>query len=217
MLGLPRFFRRLAAPRVLVFADFIDPFCYIGFHALREAARETGARLEWRGFELNPATPPEGMALGTAGNSDLRPGMWASVADFAKRSGLSISEPAYVPNTGPAQRLAAGLGSREVKIPLIERIYQAYFSDLRDIGDVRVLIELAGVFGIQAREVEWILAASRPARQLARNREEAMRWKFPGMPGFVYGGRTRFGALAQDDWKRVLGPTKAKESSCSTK
>lgn len=194
--------------RILIYADFIDPFCYVGFHSLRQAAGSDW-RLEWRGFELNPDTPGEGMALETAGNSEVQIGQWASVRSIGVRAGLFLKQPPFVPNTRLAHSLVLGV-QRHVKIPLIERIYQAYFSDQSDIGSIAVLADLAGSFGVSVKQVEAILNDGSWVKKLETHRREAMKRQFPGMPGFVRGwNKIYFGALSQKDWE--------KEMSCSTK
>src|ERR1700733_6758871 len=130
---------RFMSRRVVIYADFIDPFGYVGLHNLWEPLKAAGAVFDWNGFELNPQTPPEGMILQTADNSDLRPGMWASVRDYASRSGLKLVEPVRVPNTRRAQLLVRAARDLDVKKSLIERLYQAYFIDQKDIGDAVVL------------------------------------------------------------------------------
>src|ERR1700684_1053620 len=116
--------------RVDFYGDFIDPFGYIGFHNLRLAAGETGTTIRWKGFELRPDTQPEGEPFQTAGNSDLRGGMWASVQSYGQKAGGELIDPGFV----PISRLAHGLvlawpGPSSAKNPLIERIYQAYLSE----------------------------------------------------------------------------------------
>ncbi len=76
-------------------------------------------------------------------NSDLRPGMWASVQDYAKKSGLKLAEPDRVPSTRLAHLWVNSIQNRDVKKSLIERIYQAYLSDKKDIGQVGVLVGIA--------------------------------------------------------------------------
>ncbi len=193
-------------PKVLIYADFIDPFCYIGFHNLRRAAEAAGVVIDWRGFELNPDTPPEGYDLQTAPNSDLRPGMWASVRDFAERSGLRFPEPRRAPNTRAAHRLVEMTPKSDVKNPLIERIYQAYFIGQEDIGNMQVLIGLAKEFGVSEENVLRGLEEAPLGADPERHREEAMKRNFPGMPGFLFKGKTYFGALSENHWKEILKP-----------
>ena len=199
------FWARFMSRRVIVYADFIDPFGYIGLQNLWGPLAAAGAVFDWRGFELNPQTPPGGMLLQTAENSDLRPGMWASVRDYAQRSGLQLAEPRWVPNTRRAQLLVRAAPNLAVKKSLIERIYRAYFSDQKDIGDRQVLQTLAEELKMPIRRDEPALAEALPeAAVLEKNRDAAKRRAFPGMPGFAYRGKTYFGALSEERWNAIL-------------
>jgi predicted DsbA family dithiol-disulfide isomerase len=205
------FWRQNAPSTIVIYADFIDPFCYVGFHNLRRVAEASGLTLDWRGFELNPATPFEGSVLQTVSNSDLRFGMWASVADFGRKNGLSLAEPSMVPNTRLAQLWVQTVYAPDVKNSLIERIYQAYLSDKKDIGEPAVLTALAAGLSLPDKPI-LEFAAKRDSTRLERFREEAMKYQFPGMPGFVFRGKTHFGALSEDAWNEIV-----KEKTCSTK
>jgi|SRR6185312_12283778 len=201
---LPALFERFLAPPVAVFADFIDPFSYIGVYNLWRVLEGAAVRIDWRGFEFNPETPLEGYRLETGANSDLRPGMWASVKKYAAESGLRFAEPAWVPNTRRAHLLIESAESTDVKKPLIERIYQAYFTDGRDIGDFKVLQALAKEFGISALKAQDRLTQDAGVKILESRRAEAIRRGFPGLPGFVWGGKNYFGALSQTAWKQII-------------
>ena len=134
------------------YGDFIDPFAYIGFHNLRVAAEETGTPVRWKGFELQPDTRPEGEKFQTAGNSDLRGGMWASVQDYGRKAGLELVDTGFVPLSRLAHHLVLGWpGLPSTKNPLIERIYQAYLSEQKNIGEASVLVEIAGRFGVSEK------------------------------------------------------------------
>jgi len=194
---------RILPQRIIVYGDFIDPFCYIGFHNARRAAQAGKVPLQWRGFELNPETPLTGSFLQTATNSDLRPGMWASVQGFAKKSGLILAEPSRVPNTRVAHLWVRTVQNPDVKNSLIERIYQAYLSDKKEIGEAEVLLEIAREFGLPEEPLQQ-LAAKQDASPLEACRQEAVAYRFPGMPGFVYQGKTYFGALSENAWTNII-------------
>src|SRR5580704_16274300 len=46
--------------RVVMFADFICPYCYIGQERMEQLARDYDVRPQWRPYWLHPETPPEG-------------------------------------------------------------------------------------------------------------------------------------------------------------
>ena len=198
------FWNAITGRHIAIYADFIDPFCFIGFSTLKPLVESRGITLDWRGFELNPGTPPEGMPLATAGNSDLRPAMWASVEGLARQVGLQIKEPRLVSNTRGAHGVVKWALKPVVKKPLIERIYQAYFIRQLDIGQVDVLIELARDFGMSSDEVRAAVADPDLPRTLETRRTEAQRREFLGMPGFIYKGENHFGALSREAWETIF-------------
>ena len=199
--------KNLTGRKIAIYADFIDPFCYIGFHTLKPLAEARGIELDWQGFELNPGTPPEGLPLETAANSDLRPGMWASVQSLAQTAGLNFPEPRRVPNTRAAHGLVKLASQPNVKNPLIDAIYQAYFRGQKDIGQSEVLIELASAFGIPSDAIRTALSDTGLTSTLEARRQQAQRHGFLGLPGYVYKGKTHFGALSAPAWTTILGRT----------
>jgi predicted DsbA family dithiol-disulfide isomerase len=203
-MGIFQALKSLAGKQITIYADFIDPFHYLGYHALRPLAEQKGIDMVWQGFELNPDTPLEGFDLETGGNSDLRPGMWASVENLAKTHGLTLSQPCRIPNTRGAHALVDLALQRDVKNPLIDTLYQAYFNRQQDLGKLDVLIELAAGFNIPADRVRTALADAQLAPRLEARRLAAQQRGFLGLPGFVYRGQNHFGALSPEAWKRIL-------------
>jgi predicted DsbA family dithiol-disulfide isomerase len=187
---------------VRIYADFIDPFCYVGVHnLLLELPREWN--VDWRGFEFNPGTPSAGMALVPAGNSDLRAGMWPSVSAYAAKSGLHLEIPEFVPNTRLAHALVMA-APRDVKNPLIARIYQAYLSDRKNLGERAILADFACEFEFSIEKVYRMETDGSLERRLERHRREAAARKFHGMPGFAWSRGTSFGALPRTYWKPIF-------------
>ena len=46
--------------RVIMFADFICPYCYIGQERMEQLARDYDVAQQWRPYWLHPETPREG-------------------------------------------------------------------------------------------------------------------------------------------------------------
>ncbi len=47
--------------KVAVFSDFVCPFCYIGLATLHQLKYEFDLEVQWRGFQIHPEWPAEGM------------------------------------------------------------------------------------------------------------------------------------------------------------
>ena len=45
------------ALKIVMFSDYICPFCYVGFETIRKLKPEFDFQLEWRGFQIHPDWP----------------------------------------------------------------------------------------------------------------------------------------------------------------
>ena len=67
--------------KVVVFSDFICPFCYIGMHTLRRLQPEFGFEVDWRGFQIHPEWPAQGVPAEQYLPSDGRAAAQGGMAD----------------------------------------------------------------------------------------------------------------------------------------
>jgi predicted DsbA family dithiol-disulfide isomerase len=131
-----------------------------------EARREFDAEITWLPFDLHPEYPPEGIAL-----ADLHRRYGIGVGDrdplrdrFAA-AGLEYNRPEIVPNTRLALRLTELARERGLHGPFHDRLMAAYWAEATNIGDPDELRRLASEAGLEASEVERVIAD--PAAYLA--------------------------------------------------
>ena len=48
---------------VVVFSDYVCPFCYIGYHRIEKLKQQYDLDVEWKPFELHPETPKDGILI----------------------------------------------------------------------------------------------------------------------------------------------------------
>ena len=169
-----------AALNIEIGFDFICPWCLIGLRNLQTALAQLHAeqpqatvRLNWRGVQLLPTVPPEGLPFHAfylrrlGGEAALRQRQ-AEVQRAADAAGARIdySVIEVMPNTADAHRLLAYAGrhgSVAQRDALLERLLRAYFEEGDDIGNRLVLLahgEAAG-FERAAMEAELLGAEQR--------------------------------------------------------
>lgn len=199
-----------------VVSDAICPWCYVGKRRLEQAfGLMEGAprpRVTWRPFELNPQMPKAGIdrreyRMRKFGSWERSLQMDAQLAEAGKSVGIAFRYDLMkrTPNTFDAHRLIWLAGRMGVQDAIVERLFRAYFSEGRDIGDANVLAGLAAEAGIERARAEALLAGTEGATEVAGEEEVAMRAGLSGVPTFVLDGRVLFsGAQSPEVIARAL-------------
>ena len=147
-----------------VYFDLICPWCLIGkrhlasaLQFLRASRPDIQPQLIWHSFPLLPDTPLSGLPYQDfyerrLGSPQAVTARRAQVREAGHLAGLEFAfeKIALMPNTLAAHRLIGLVAESSDDIlteRLIERLFQAYFMEGRNIGDTAVLIELAGECG----------------------------------------------------------------------
>jgi predicted DsbA family dithiol-disulfide isomerase len=132
-----------------VISDTICPWCYIGKRRLERAIRlrpQIEFDVRWRPFQLDPATPVEGIDRKTYierkfGSSDKIKPIHAALLQAGEAEGLAFAfdKIARTPNTINSHRLIRWSHSMGVQDQVVEGLFRAYFMDGADIGQIEVL------------------------------------------------------------------------------
>jgi predicted DsbA family dithiol-disulfide isomerase len=122
-----------------------------------QVRREFDAELLWLPFDLHPEYPPEGITLaelhsryGFGGDDPMR--------ERFEQAGLPYNRSQIVPNTRLALRLTELARERDLHEPFHDRLMDAYWSEAVDVGDSDELRRLAAEVGLEAAEVERVIA-----------------------------------------------------------
>jgi predicted DsbA family dithiol-disulfide isomerase len=178
-----------------IFQDTVCPWCRIGKKNLMDAlAKWTGKDVEirYRSFQLDPTTPLEGkpfkenMESKFGDNSERMQGMLQQVTGAGAAVGVNFdfSRVERSPNTLKSHQLIV-LAPEDKKQDVVDAIYQAYFEDGRDIGNVEVLLEIAKEAGIAAEGLEERLRAKEGLEQVEDDLEFARQVGITGVPFFI--------------------------------
>lgn len=185
--------------RVDIVSDVICPWCYIGKRRLEKALTlrpHLALETNWRPFQLNPDMPAEGIErraylaakFGAAAHA-VR--IYANVTE----AGASVDIPfafdriQRTPNTRDAHRLIRHAAAQDRADAVVEALFRAYFTAGRDIGDRKVLAEIAGETGLDAAETsEWLASPAELEQVLAEDRG-ARRLGINAVPCFIFEGQ----------------------------
>jgi predicted DsbA family dithiol-disulfide isomerase len=195
------------ALKIVMFSDYICPFCYVGFETMRRLKPEFDFQLEWRGFQIHPDWPAEGMPaekFREGGDAEARNATWQRITAMADAVGFSIKPPALITNSRAA--LAATEFARESgrDEALEERIYRAYFNDGENIGDAIVVARIAAEAGLDAAEVADAIISPKYEMRLKNNSLAAHNRGVSGVPTFFIGEYPLVGAQSLDAMRAIL-------------
>ncbi|MCG2614973.1 DsbA family oxidoreductase [Terrimonas sp. NA20] len=212
--------------KIEIWSDIMCPFCYIGKRhfekALENFEGKDDVQVEWKSFQLNPdmKTEPgksinEYLAEHKGWSIEQARQANQYVTGMAAKAGLTYDmERAVVANSFDAHRLiqlakASGRGDE-----MEERLFKAYFTEGKNIGDPGTLAELAADAGLDKQRAEEVLKGREFAEAVDRDIYEAQQIRVSGVPFFVLNDRyavsgaqpaeTFAGALEQawKEWKQ---------------
>ena len=139
--------------KINVFADTICGWCFIGHTNLNNALKKfpnVKFDIHHVPFQLNPDMPTEGISRDKYlkikfGGKDYANSMYENMKLKAKESGMNfnLEKIKKTPNTVLSHILIILSEKYNLQNEIKEKIYQSYFIDGLDIGDINILIDIA--------------------------------------------------------------------------
>lgn len=146
-----------------IFHDTACPWCRVGkkylFDALSQWQGEA-VTIRWHPFLLDDTIPADGIDFRTfmMARKGISQQELSQLFNYARQAGekagikLDFNSIPLAVNTTNSHRLIA-LTPAEHKSAVVEAVYQAYFEDGLNIGDVETLVSLADGFGFSDRQL----------------------------------------------------------------
>ena len=139
--------------KINVFADTICGWCFIGHTNLNNALKKfpnIKFEIHHVPFQLNPDMPAEGISREKYleikfGGKDFATPMYENMKFKAKESGMNfnLGKIKKTPNTVLSHLLINLSKQFNLQNEIKEKIYQSYFIDGLDIGDINILFNIA--------------------------------------------------------------------------
>ena len=179
-----------------IVSDTVCPWCFIGKRRLERALAlrpDMEFDIRWRAYRLDPTIPPEGVdrkqyMQAKFGNNPNRQAMQDALNQAGDGEGIAFAfdKIARSPNTIDSHRLIRWAASAGVQNEVVERLFEAYFEEGRDIGNADVLVEIASDAGMDSATVADLLEQGAD-REIIEN-EDAMahRLGITGVPTFIF-------------------------------
>ncbi len=203
---------------VTVYSDYVCPFCYIGKESLDRYRESTEREVEvdWHPFDLRAQKRrPNGEidhtvedGKGEAYYEEAR----KNVEELKQKYGLDMIGFDEVPEE--VDSFDAQAASFYVKKEYPERwrdfdeaVFDALWSEGRDIGDAGVLAEIAEGVGLDADEIRDVLEDDGLRERLSEAFLEAQEDGIVGVPTFIHGEDFCRGAVPPEQLERLVEGT----------
>lgn len=183
--------------KIEIWSDYACPFCYIGKHRFEKALQNFPERehitVEFKSFQLDPNAPYydgedyyESLAK-KFGSVEQAKQMTENVEQFAKSVNIDLQFAKVKPtNTYRAHRLAKYALEYNKNVEITEMLFEAHFTDSKDIGDIDTLITLATEVGLNGEKVRSLLEDDTAfADEVNVDLGEANQFNITGVPFFV--------------------------------
>ncbi len=183
-----------------VISDTVCPWCYIGKRRLERAMRlrpQIAFDVRWRPFQLDPATPPEGVDRKAYierkfGSSDKIKPIHNALLKAGEDEGIpfAFEKITRTPNTINSHRLIRWSHSMGVQDQVVELLFRRYFTEGADIGQIATLVQIGTDAGMDAELVEELMNSDADLERVRHEDSMARKIGIQGVPTYLIGGKT---------------------------
>lgn len=195
-----------------VYFDTICPWCLIGKKRLEsalESRSHISLKIRWKPFLLNPTMPSQGMDRQLYleqkfGGPERAKRVYDTIAQTGKEIGLDFKfdDIQMTPNSIASHRLLSFADQNELGTKMVDSLFDAFFYDGKDIGDMDTLIQIATHVGLDEAETEKFLSSDEGHDAVLQSDREARELGVHGVPAYV--ARDRY-VLSGAQEPKILG------------
>jgi predicted DsbA family dithiol-disulfide isomerase len=183
-----------------VISDTVCPWCFIGKRRLARAMAmrpEIAFDVKWRPYRLDPTLAREGMdrqvymRLKFGEDPKKIVEMHKLIIAEGEKDGIAFDFAAMTrrPDTLDSHRLIRWAEAAGVQDEVVERLFIAYFENGEDIGDIRILADIADLCGMDGREIAELLETDADLALVTREDQIAREMGVTGVPAMIFGGK----------------------------
>jgi predicted DsbA family dithiol-disulfide isomerase len=183
-----------------VISDTVCPWCFIGKRRLARAIALRPALdfdVKWRPYRLDVTVPKGGMDRQVYMNMKFGDDkariveMHKLIAAEGAKEGIVFDFAAITrrPDTLDSHRLIRWAEAAGVQDEVVERLFISYFENGEDIGDIRVLADIADICGMDGVETARMLETDTDLALVEREDQIAREMGVTGVPAMIFGNK----------------------------
>ena len=186
---------------IKITSDFICPWCLVAETRLSKAIAQLDDKIDikqiWYPYELNPTMPEAGMErkayrTGKFGSWSYSQQLDAQTIQATKDDEINFRYDLMekTPNTLKAHRLTWLAESLNKSCEMATRIFEAYFTEGKDITDINTLAKLAADVGIEEQSAIVFLQTDAGIEEIRELEKQAASKGVRGVPSIKIGRET---------------------------
>ena len=186
--------------KIDIVSDVVCPWCVIGFKnlqtAIKQMSNEIDFEINWKPYELHPEIPKNGYdkklyMQQKFGDASGRASPYNQIKEIGKSLGFefNFSKTERIPNTFSAHRLLWKSKEFNLQTELSEALFEAYFTDGKDIGSDEVLAGIAREVGMDKLEVLKFLSSKEGGQETADEEMEFIEKSIGAVPTYFINGK----------------------------
>jgi predicted DsbA family dithiol-disulfide isomerase len=166
-------------------------------------------------FPLHPDTPIEGREMaGFYAQRGLDPEkMYSDMKERMDAEGLPYGKRTHSYNSRLAQELGKWADTLIDGERLHDALYRAYFVDSKNIGDVDVLLEVAGAIGLSMVDARDVIENRTFEAEIDADWQKSHQYGVTGVPTYVANGRGIVGAQPYEALEQLMQQVSARKLS----
>jgi predicted DsbA family dithiol-disulfide isomerase len=192
--------------KVIVYSDYICPFCYIGNHRLQKLRDQYDLKINWRFLEIHPETSAIGEPIDSLDYpSETWQTMLENLRQLANEEDIPLGEIDFITNSRNALVLseAAKYCGKEHFYALHDRLFKAYFVEGKNIGSQEVLEQIAMECNIDKETIDDAWQNTDHSEQLTRNYVLAREQDIQSVPSFIFADQILTGVVSEAAFRKA--------------
>src|ERR1700761_2855060 len=190
-------------------SDTVCPWCFIGKRRLARAMTmrpNISFDVRYRPYRLHPTIPKGGVErdaylAAKFGKSGGVEDAQRVIAAEGGKEGIEFDFAAIrrAPNTLDSHRLIRWAALTGAQDEVVERLFAAYFENGEDIGDIRVLADIADVSGMDGAQVADMLESDQDLSLVEREDQLAREMGVTGVPAMIFANKVAVSGAREPD------------------
>ena len=196
--------------KVLLYYDYICPFCFLATERVLGLTKEFDLEAKWLGVEIHPEYPAEGKRRKKTERT-IR--ISKTLENVAAEAGVKISLPRFVTNSRLCLEGAEFAKEKNRFMEFHKACYSAYFREGKNIGLLETVLEAGERAGLCPEELSESFRKRSFSEKIERNMESAREKMVFGVPTLYLGELRVHGIQPAESYRKLIAKELGRERS----